>query len=140
MCMKTGQRKRVFELYDQMKAKKLKMCLSIHNLHLEAAMRLDNSDRIVESLDRIAEMKMQPKRQYLKVLGQTKDLPDRVFVALQKFHRFAYAVRSRDRFTAASFRPRKGEPLYMVKRTGHRYKIKKGPRSRRGKNLNFPIY
>jgi len=132
------KREKIVEIYDKFKATGMKPLLSILNMHLDAAMRLNNSDRIVESLQKIHELGLRPKRHYLKQLGQIKDLPDRIFIELQKFPRFAYAHTPRFRFTAHSFRPRNMEMGKVLKKTeGKRIKMKQGLKTQ-NKRHNIP--
>ena len=120
------ERKKVIEIYDKFKEANLPQSILIQNMHLDASIRLKDSNRVVESLNKIAEMKLQPKRHYIKILGQTKDLPDRVFIALRKFNRFAYVARPRYRFTSDSFRPRKEKLGKLLKNNNKRHRLKKG--------------
>jgi len=121
-----NEREKVIEIYDKYKKTKFEPSIVIYNMHLDAAIRVNDSDRIVESLNKIAEIGMTPKRHYLKILGQTKDLPDRVFIALQPFWRFANVRFPKYRFTSHSFRPRTRRFGMTLKKTGKHIRLHKG--------------
>eukprot|EP00826_Nyctotherus_ovalis_P043413 TRINITY_DN456_c0_g1_i10.p2 TRINITY_DN456_c0_g1~~TRINITY_DN456_c0_g1_i10.p2 ORF type:complete len:140 (+),score=24.78 TRINITY_DN456_c0_g1_i10:261-680(+) len=121
-----NERTKVLEIFDKFKEAKLPPSIYIYNMHLDAAIRLNDSNRIVETLHTIAQLGMTPKRHYLKILGQMKDLPDRVFMALQSFWKFANVRYPKHRFSSHSFRPRKRMLGRLLKRTGKHFRPHKG--------------
>ena len=80
--------------YDRLIEKELEPNEEIMNHYLGAAFRNADTDRTVDALNKFHEKEKEPRAYYLKKLGELKDHPDSLYVALKKFkNQFGYIHR-----------------------------------------------
>eukprot|EP01017_Pseudomicrothorax_dubius_P039719 TRINITY_DN6127_c0_g1_i7.p1 TRINITY_DN6127_c0_g1~~TRINITY_DN6127_c0_g1_i7.p1 ORF type:complete len:302 (-),score=50.16 TRINITY_DN6127_c0_g1_i7:136-1041(-) len=75
----------VFRLNDQLIAAGLTPSFNTLSNVLESAMRIANTDKIVEALQAFRKIGRQPKNIHLKRLGEGANMPDRVYLELMQF-------------------------------------------------------
>jgi len=80
-------------LYGVMKSEGVEPSFYCMNYYLEMAMRLQDTNKIVEVLEDFIKAKKEPKPYLLKKLGKADDMPDTVFVLLQEFeNKYGFAA------------------------------------------------
>jgi len=74
---------------------------------LESAIRTQDTDKVCDSLEKMREIGKQPRVGFLKKLGETRDLPDRLYVELKNWRTFGYISKNIREFTPPMERPNK---------------------------------
>jgi len=77
----------VDRLYGIAKKEGIPITYNSMNIYLELAMRIQDTDKIVESLQDFKKAGREPKEALLKKLGFADDMPDRVYLELSEFDR-----------------------------------------------------
>lgn len=73
------------EIYDKMKELSIVPNAGVMDNYLQIAVMSKNNDYIIDALTQYIDRDMLPRQKYIKSLSRTKDMPDRLYVALQKF-------------------------------------------------------
>lgn len=98
----------ISDLFLQFKAKGLPHTQRILNIYLESSIRNNNSDGIVEALETVRKIDRKAKPALLRILSNTFDLPDRIWVELKE-HPMVYNLVNKPRhknFSPPQFRER----------------------------------
>lgn len=83
----------IVKLYGVLKSEGLEPSFYCMNYYLEMAMRLQDTNKIVEVLEDFVKSKKEPKPYLLKKLGHADDMPDRVYLLLQEFqNKYGFAA------------------------------------------------
>jgi len=112
----------VYKLYAKMKENNIKPSIAIVNVYLEASMKNNNIDGIMESLETAREIKREVKHKYLMQLGRLKEVPDRLYVELKQWPKYQEMNKRIRSFKIPTFRNRdRVNPGYSLKQ-GRRHK------------------
>ena len=93
-------------VYDKALQKGITPNKELVNVYMEAGLRRGDTDRVISALDTYDEIQQRPPFRFLKKLGETRDMPDRLYVRLKQHRLFGWAAKKERRFTPPSFRPK----------------------------------
>jgi pentatricopeptide repeat protein len=111
----------VFNLYDKLKAKDLVPTNYILNSIVEAGIRANKVDFIVEGLQRFKEIKDTPEPRLLRLLSNLDEVPDRLYVEMKDWVNYNTLAKRRE-FKPAVFTERdKRTAGFMKHRRGRRH-------------------
>lgn len=118
----------IVALYQQMLNENIVPSQKILNIFLESGMRINNSDMIVEALEKITELEKTADPWLLRKLTSIKDLPDRIYAELKKNY-LPYNFMTMERwktFTPATFNNKGRTPIKALTRINDkRIKLRK---------------
>jgi len=84
--------KALLKVFENMKKANSTPTFFALNYYLDTAIRLEDTDMIVDALKEFKKINREPKRYYLVKLGNAQDMPDRVYLELIEFkERFGFA-------------------------------------------------
>ena len=119
----------VVSTYDRLLEQGLSVNKHIMNFYFQAVTRNMDTDRIVPCLEKMNDLKMDPNSYCLKLLGETKDLPDSVWLALKLFPKtYGFATKKvrADTISPATHRDKSRKHLKIKMGKNKRIRLKKG--------------
>jgi pentatricopeptide repeat protein len=110
----------VFNLYDKLKAKNLIPTNYILNSIVEAGIRADKVDFVVEGLQKFKEYNDEPEPRLLRLLSNLDEIPDRLYVELREWRAYNSLQKMRE-FKPATFRDKDRKIPNLTRKRYRRY-------------------
>jgi len=131
----------VVKLYERMKKEGLGVNKMILSKVLETAMRTENTDLVVESLERFIDIKQEPDDYYLVKLSRLKEMPDRLYFLIKdNFKSFGLMLKPVRKFPQPTFNENTipGSKKASIK-SGKRIRMKKKGSTKMSKQMNREV-
>jgi pentatricopeptide repeat protein len=110
----------IFNLYDKFKSRDLRPTPFLLNSVIEAGIRANKVDFIVECLQKFQDIKDEPEQKLIRLLTNIEEIPDRLYVELRRFRQYNKMTRRRE-FRPATFRERDRKLGAPFRKRGRRY-------------------
>lgn len=112
----------IFRLYDKVKLSGLTLIQPTLNSVLEAGIRANKIDFVVESLEKLKELNLQARPGLLRYLTRLDDIPDRLYVELKNWIPYNLMGKRMRQFRPAQIRERSRVLPDRQRKRGKRYK------------------